>query len=345
VVEGCKEEGVSVKLRLLSIAAALCLSIAISAGPGFAQAEEIKREPEPVRRMLQEGWTKVAEGVLQRIEWGRPVETFTYGEDGLRWSARKLEARIERLQKEFESYPSAELVGILQSLESHLRETEEVLASGAAGAEVVSSEELAACVFDGPQPTVTAGPKTGPDAPGVKANATISFHSSCGGIGNSYAYAYARATPPGGEMDDDPQEDTKYDSALPVTATASASASGSLDCFSEAFAEAWNSDFDYVAESTPNYSCPLPVTASISGPSEVLLVGGCKTVTWSASATGGSGAYSYKWYLGTGTVVVSARSTYSRTYCQATQVDLRIVATDTSSPAQADDATFTTLIH
>src|SRR5829696_7284348 len=157
LAKGCKEEGVSVKLRLLSFAAALCLSIALSAGPGFAQAEEIKPEPELVRQMLQEGWIKVGEGVLQRTEWG-PVETFTYGEEGLRWTARRLEARLEFLQNEYASNPSEELAGVIESLSSQLIEVDEVMASGAAGAEVVSPDELAACSLDVPLPTATAGP-------------------------------------------------------------------------------------------------------------------------------------------------------------------------------------------
>jgi hypothetical protein len=332
-----------VKLRFLSFAAAFCLSIALSTGPGFAQAEEIKPEPELVRQMLQDGWTKVAEGVLQRTEWGQ-VETFTYGEDGLRWTARKLEARLERLAKEYASHPTEELAGILESLESQLIEMDEVMMSGAAGAEVVSPDELAACSVSY-SATAAADPETGPSAPGTKASATAYFHASCGEIGSSYAYAQARATA-GGVMTTNSQEDPKYDSSW-VDSAASASAPGSLDCYSQAYGRAWSLQLNisYEVEDI-NYSCSsaTPVTASISGPSEVWS-DGCTTVTWSASATGGSGAYSYKWYLGTGTIVVSTRSSYSRTYCQTRQVDLRVVATDTSSPAKTDDATFTTWIY
>jgi hypothetical protein len=330
---------------LLSFAAALCLSVVLSAGPGFAQAEEIKLEPELVRQMLQEGWIKVEEGVLQRTEWG-PLETFTYGEDGLRWAAQKLEARIELLEKEYASHPTEKLAGILESLESRLLEMNEVMTSGAARAEVVSPDELADCniSYGG---TATAGPQTGASAPGVKANATAHFHATCGQIGGAYAYAYAR-TWVGTEnvdIDDDPKDDSSS-----VDSTASASASGHLDCFSDAGAQVWSPQLsiDYYVEQT-NYSCPPPpFTASISGPSDVWLDSNhyCETVTWTASAIGGSGVYSYKWYLGTGTIVVGTGSSWSRTYCQTNrQVDLRVVATDTSSPAKTDDATFTTLIH
>lgn len=336
------------KLRLLSFAAVLCLSIPLSTGPGFAQAEELKPEPELVRQMLQEGWTKVAEGVLQRTEWGQ-VETFTYGEDGLRWSARRLAARLELLEKEYASHPTEELAGVIESLEGQLIEMDEVMTSGAAGAEVVSPDELTDCSTSY-SATAAADPETNPSAPGAKANATAYFHASCGEIGHSFAYAYARATA-GMVTTTESQEDPKYDSSWADSA-ASASAPGSLDCFSDAFGRAWSDELNINYEvSDTNYSCSpaaTPVTASISGPSDVWLNSShtCETVRWYASATGGSGAYSYKWYLGTGTIVVGTGSSYSRTYCRTNRrVDLKVVATDTSSPAKTDDATFTTWIH
>ena len=335
------------KLRLLSFATALCLSIALSAGPGFAQAEEIKPEPELVRQMLQEGWIKVAEGVLQRTEWG-PVENFTYGEDGIRWTARKLEARLEFLEKEYESNPTEELAGVIESLEGQLIETNQALDTGMAQSEVVSPDELADCAISYGA-TAAADPETGSSAPGVKANATAYFHSDCGQIGNSWAFAYAKATA-GTVLTTKSQEDPKYDGSW-VDSAASANAPGGTDCYSEAYGRAWSPQLNINYEvSDTNYSCSAasPVTASISGPTDVWLDSNhyCETVTWSASATGGSGAYSYKWYLGTGTIVVGTGSSWSRTYCQTNRrVDLRVVATDTSSPAKTDDATFTTWIH
>jgi hypothetical protein len=336
-----------VKFRLLSFAAALCLLIALSAGPGFAQAEEIKTEPELVRQMLQEGWIKVAEGVLQRTEWG-PVETFTYGENGLRWTARKLEDRIERLQNEYASNPTEELAGIIESLDRQLIEVDEVMASGAAGAEVVSPDELADCPVSYGA-TASADPQTGASAPGTKANATAYFHANCGEIGNSFTYAHAEAT--AGTVSTSISQDDPKDNGSWVDSAASASAPGSLACYSEAYGRAWSTQLTINYEiADANYSCSAasPVTASISGPSDVWLdsIHYCETVTWSASATGGSGAYTYKWYLGTGTIIVGTGRSWSKTYCTTNKrVDLRVVATDTSSPAKTDDATFTTWIH
>ncbi len=336
------------KFRLLSFVVGLCLSIALTADPGLAQAQEIKPEPELVRQMLQEGWTKVVDGVLQRTEWGQ-VETFTYGEDGLRWTARRLEARLGFLEKEYASNPTEELAGIIESLESQLIEADEVMKSGAAGAEVASPDELADCnVTYGA--TAAADPETG--SIGVKANATAYFHANCGQTGSSFAYAYAKATA-GTVLTIRSQEDPKENGSW-LDSAASASAPGSLDCFSEAYARAWSTQLNINYEvSDTNFSCPQPiepVTASISGPSEVwhpsYNYSTCQIVTWSADVSGGTPGYTYQWYIGQGTTVLGTGSSFTKKFCQPSQrVDVRVVATDSGNPAQSAQATFTTWIY
>ena len=332
------------KSRLLSFVVGLCLSFALSAGPAFAQIQEIKPEPELVRQMLQEGWTKVAEGVLQRTEWGQ-VETFTYGEDGLRWTARKFEARLEFLEKEYASNPTEELAGIIESLESQLVETDEVMKSGAAGAEVVSPDELAACnVTYGA--TAAADPETG--STGAKANATAYFHADCAQTGSSFAYAYARATA-GTVLTTRSQEDPKENGSW-LDSAASASAPGSLECYSEAYARSWSPQLSINYEvSDTNFSCQQaiePVAVSISGPSDVWLDAFCQIVTWHADVSGGTPGYTYQWYLGAGLSPLGTESSFSRKFCQSNQrVDVRVVATDSGNPVQSSQATFTTWIY
>src|SRR5215218_5925096 len=295
--------------------------------------------------MLQEGWTKVAEGVLQRTDG--QVETFTYGEDGLRWTSRKLEVRLEFLEKEYASNPTAELAGIIESLKSQLIETDEVMKSGAAGAEVVSPDELADCTISY-WATAAADPETA--SAGVKANASAYFHANCGQIGNSYAYAYARATQ-GTVTTTKIQEDPKYNSYW-VDSAASASAPGNYDCYSEAYGRTWSPQLNINYEvSDTNFSCPPPVTPLsvwIDGPTDVWLDSyqTCQIVTWYAYPSGGTPGYTYQWYLGAGTTVLGTGSSFSRKFCQTNQrVDVRVVATDSSYPAQSAEATFTTWIY
>ena len=320
--------------------------VSLSVSQGFAQ--EIKPEPPLVREMLQDGWTKVAEGVLQRNELGQ-AETFTYGEDGVRWTARRLEARLESLQKEYESQPTEKLAGIIQNLEAQLIETDQTLKSGAAAEEVVSSEELDNCSIDY-WATAAADPQSGSSSPGVKANATAYFHANCGWIGNSYAYAYSRATE-GTVTTTKTQEDPKYNGGW-VDSAAATDAPGRYDCYSEAYGRAWSTQLNINYEVTDsNYACPVdtpPVSVWIDGPTDVYLdqYYNCETVTWYAYPSGGNGVYGYKWYYGASTTVVSTGSSYSRMFCNMSQrADVKVVVNDTSSPVKSGEATFTTWIY
>jgi hypothetical protein len=328
-----------VKFRLLLfVVVGLCLSIALS-------AQELKPEPELVRQMIQDGWTKVAEGVLQRNDG--QVETFTYGEDGMRWTTRKLEARLEFLEKEYASNPTEKLAGIIENLKTQLVETDEVMKSGAAGAEVVSPDEISNCTISY-WATGAADPKT--DSRGVKADATAYFHSNCGHIGNSYAYAYARATD-GTVTTTKIQEDPKNNSSW-VDSAASASAPGYYDCYSEAHGRTWSPQLYISYEvSDVNYECPppiQPVSVWIDGPTDVWLddYTPCQTVTWYAYPSGGTPGYTYKWYLGAGTTVMGTGSSYSRTYCNTNQrADVRVEVTDSSYPARSAQASYSTWFY
>jgi hypothetical protein len=327
-----------VKFRLLSFVVGLCLSIALS-------AQELKPEPELVRQMLQDGWTKVAEGVLQRADG--QVETFTYGEEGLRWTARKLEARLEFLEKEYASNPTEKLAGIIENLKSQLVETDLAAKNGTAQQDVVSPDELMNCSISY-WATGAADPETG--STGVKANATAYFHSNCGHIGSSYAYAYARATS-GTVTTTKIQEDPRNNSSW-VDSAASASAPGNYDCYSEAYGRTWSPQLNINYEvSDTNFSCPTPVepvSVWIDGPTDVWLdnYSACKIVTWYANPSGGTPGYTYQWYLNGGTTVMGSGSSFSKKFCQANQrADVRVVVTDSGYPAQSGEATFTTWVY
>jgi hypothetical protein len=80
-----------------------------------------------------------------------------------------------------------------------------------------------------------------------------------------------------------------------------------------------------------------PATVSMSTPTS------CVNVTWTASASGsGHSGYSYKWYLGTGTTVQGTGGTFTKSYCSATTVTVKLVAT--ASDGHSDDVTFNTNI-
>ncbi len=254
------------KTRLLMISAALSLTI-LSARPGSAQAPATP-EPDPrpqwLDKMLDEGWREVEEGVLERRGGGNRVETFTYGKEGRRFTARRLRQRIRSLEREQSAYPSPELARVIATLQRDLARANASLRdakAGGSGLAAVGSEVT--CV-----PATTyqadAGPLPAVDAPGVTASASASFHSGCGELGNVYSYAHARATPEGSTLvDSRTREEPRYDGTS-LASAASVSVSGSLDCYSQAYARAWSATVNYEA-TDENFQCPSPAQRSFLG--------------------------------------------------------------------------------
>jgi hypothetical protein len=222
-----------VKLRF-SIALALSLTLIDQAGSA-----------QSLDRMRQEGWQDVREGVLQRSV-GRHVETFTYGEAGQRWTARRLKERIRSLQREYDRYPSTDLAGILKSLRRELASPNEP-------GEPFGLEELGAC-DPAYGASADAAPLLNSQAPGVTASASAYFHSPCSDVGNTYSYAYVRASV-ANTMTTRSQEDPESGSW--VDSTASVSLSGTASCYSEAYARSWSLPLGINYEvSDTNFDCP-----------------------------------------------------------------------------------------
>jgi hypothetical protein len=330
-----------VKLKLLSVSAALFVSILLPTRASYAQQLQ-PLEPELVRQMLQEGWQKVADGVLQRTTDDRQTETFTYGEDGLRWTARRLEARLGFLQNEYNSHPSADLAGIIENIKAQLIDVDQSLKAGLGQAEMPTGEDIAACTISY---DAQASASALTSSQGTAASAYANYSSTCGQLGNTYAYAYARATS-GTLTTTHIQEDPKYNGTS-LTSTGNVSSPGSTDCYSEAFARTWSPtlNIDY-SVSQVNYSCPPPVSpfsVSASGPSDVYTddYTPCQIVTWTATPSGGTSPYTYDWYIG-GTYQASG-SSLSRKYCGFNgSVTVTVYAHDSSSPVQYANSSYTT---
>jgi hypothetical protein len=277
----------------------------------------------------------VAAGALQRRSAGGRVETLTYGEEGLQWEARQLEARALSLQRELDSHPSPKLAGILQRLDDEIARMNRSL--GTRSTEFMAgSETLSAC-----NPILAAhaaaDPQTGSQAPGVAANADASFHNDCAELGNTYAYAYARART-GTVTVTRITEDPKYGGTL-LDSAAHESAGGSLDCYSEAYARAWSEDLALSYEvSDTNYLCTNPLAVTINGPAHLPYNFSCQSIGWTASASGGAPPYTYDWYVET--YFQTTGSSYTRKFCGNAPIHLKVTAHD--SAGQSADGFFTT---
>jgi hypothetical protein len=87
---------------------------------------------------------------------------------------------------------------------------------------------------------------------------------------------------------------------------------------------------------------PPPLAASVSGPASVQLTTSteCKSITWIASATGGTPGYTYSWYIGTSTTIQGTAATLTKTYCGAQTINVKVTVRDAA--ASTVNATFTT---
>ncbi|HEX7184383.1 MAG TPA: hypothetical protein VF756_21330 [Thermoanaerobaculia bacterium] len=303
-----------------------------------------------IEQMKLEGWQEVAEGVLQRTIGSR-VETFAYGEEGMRWSAEKLKERAGLLQEEYNKNSSEDLAQVIENLQLQAAERENSLeiSQATAADSLGGGETLDSCtiIYDA---TADAYHLTGSSAPGVGATAYARWYSDCGHAGNTYAYAYSRATKNGTQtihIVEDPQAGLTR-SGTNISSSATSSAPGDTDCFSEAYSRSWNPslNIDYSTYDV-NYSCPIPnpPTVTISGPTSGLIYGhNCSTFTWTSAVSGGVPGFSYAWYWNG--YYAGSGSSYSATFCgdnsnRTEYVNLSLTVTDSAGQSGSDTHTTT----
>ncbi len=332
------------KFRLSHVVAVLCLSTMIfGARPGSAEPPAAS-QPAWLTQMLADGWQQVEEGVLQRSKGGGRMETFTYGKKGLRWRVDRLDERISRLEDEYGRGRDENLGRVISRLKHDRNDAQSRLVASAPETEpyAVIADTGAGCDFSFGAHTA-ADPLSG--AAGVTATASAYFHGTCGYVGDTYAYTYARATA-GTVTTTKTQEDPKYGGTW-FDSSATSSANGNLDCYSEAYAHVVSTTvgIDYSTTDT-NYLCPAtPPTAAIntkaSGGSQTIALATaneCKTITWTGSATGGTSPYTFDWYIGT--AYQGSGASLAKQFCGPQTITVKLVVTD--SLGMTDDATYST---
>lgn len=246
------------KLKELSVSVALCASLLITGARAGAAQEVQPLDPEWLRQMYEEGWHKLQEGVLQRDTGGGRLETFSYGDEGLSWVAQSLENRSRLLENRYAASPSTELAGTIDRLRDEIARLN-VLAQDAPSAESFNGEALESCSpsYGG---SATAQPL--PHTPGVTAQASAYFHSACGELGDTYAYAYAHVTL-GATGTSTTQDDLK-NAGVWLDSSATVSLQGSKGCESRAQAMVTSDELSisYMTPEATSFSCPPPWAAA-----------------------------------------------------------------------------------
>lgn len=324
--------------------AALCLGVATLLEGGALSAAEAERQQtgEAKARMQAEGWKEISPNVFERHLGPAKVEHLGYGREGLSWTVGDLNRKIERLQREYKSYPSQELANIIADLTVKSTNARR----GLWNMDQSSSGDVVSMIgaVTGPSCSnicysATADAYYFTATQGVAAVADAKFNSTCGYSGSTNAYTYARATL-GTTTTTITQSDPKSGTNVNSHAVASANggeASG-IPCYSEASASAESSALGiYYSTSDTNSSCP-PVSCSvtITGTSYEYFIspggGGCRSRTWTASASSGCNPATYQWTING--VAAGTGSTYTQSVCPATAdftlgVTVNGVASDT----------------
>ncbi|HEY9420251.1 MAG TPA: hypothetical protein VIW92_02465 [Thermoanaerobaculia bacterium] len=330
------------KSRLSLMCALFCLAMLIvGTQVGTAQLLE-PQEPQWLVEMYEQGWQKVQEGVLQRSVGGSQVETFTYGEAGLRWTVESLKQQVNSLQQFYNQHPSTELAQAIDHLQNQIGVANARLESGQV--EEPSSEQMENC--DISYGAHANADSLGGGSQGVTASSNAYFHNNCGFLGNTYALSQVQ-----GAINTvftiKTQEDPKSGGAWLDSAT-QLSLGASSQCYSRAYARAWSDGLNISYETLDeNYVCPPPPplpSVWISGTANVYTdyYYPCADVTWTANVSGGTPGYSINWYIGG--AYQGSGTQLTKQYCY-TNATVTATAQVTDAASQTAQASYTTNIH
>jgi hypothetical protein len=327
-----------VKLKLLSVSATLCLAMMIGARAGSAQQVQ-PLEPEWLTQMYAEGWEKIQEGVLQRDTGGGQPETFTYGAEGLQWVIGSLQQQVSLLESKYSASPNEDLADLLDQLKGEILRLEGEVDS-APSAESFDGEALENCTLSWGGDAY-AGPQSG--TRGVTASSSAYFHNNCNFVGDTFAMAYAHAI--NGTVETTKTQNDPKNGGTWIDSSASVSANGSTGCesYSQGSVTISTLGIYYQTPFRQNFSCPVPLSNSVSGTSyySTDTYSPCANVTWTASASGGVPSYTYDWYIGT--AYQGSGSTLTLQYCYTSaSVTARAVARD--SAGQTAEASYTSYV-
>jgi len=286
----------------------------------------------PLEYLQQDGWEVIAPDVMRReLEDGR-VETWASGVRGLVWAVQSLADELLVMEHDYAEAPSGELWDAIVTHQEMLDDARTKLDSALRQ----ESPGIQPKLLPPADCTVSWGYHANAYR-GATAQADSYFNNDCGYLATTYAYAYVTTTT-NGVIDTRSQTDPSGPGTN-ISSYASASLPGTADsCYSYARAYV-NSPFGYFETTDSDSRCD-PVSVYISGTTYVYVPFSCKTYTWTANPSGGTGTYTgYQWtYNGS---AVGTGSTYSRTYC-ATKFwtyrtdTLGVTVTDSNGESAAD---------
>jgi hypothetical protein len=294
----------------------LCLGVFGIMSPGFAAD---RANGDVISQLQSQGWTIVNDGVLKRELRAGEVEYFVFGVKGFTWKLNDLRMQYRRLEIAYRATPTAELKAAIANHRKEIGSTQKMI-ERARRAEQQGLTDL-------PKDSCTitfnydAAASWKTSVRGVWAEGKAGFSATCPGFaGEVYAYAYAQVTVNGGPLTKTVTDGPR--SGANVSAYAYADLNGGSPCESYAYGSMTSNNLypSSYSKSASNNQCPysLPTVSITSGPYSIDLSSlFCRSVTWGATATGGSGVYtSYTWTFDGYVYATTSTNTYTTSVCR-----------------------------
>jgi len=294
----------------------VCLGVFGIASPGLAAD---RPNGDVISQLQSQGWTIVNDGVLKRELRAGEVEYFVFGVKGFTWKLDDLRMQYRRLEIAYRATPTAELKAAIANHRKEIGSTMRMIQR----ARSAEQQGLADLPKDSCQINfnydAAASWKTG--VQGVWAEGKAGFSATCPGFaGEVYAYAYAQVTVNGGPVTKTLTDGPR--SGANVSAYAYADLNGGSPCESYAYASMTSSNLypSSYSKAADNTLCPPQnlAVAITSCPTLVdLRTVTCKSVTWTAAGSGGTGVYiSYTWTFDGYTYATTTTGSYTTTICR-----------------------------
>jgi hypothetical protein len=331
------------KVFFASLALALGLALLGPARPSLAA----ETGSDTISRLIKEGWTLVSPNVLQRDMGNGKVETIGFGVEGLKFKIEGMKKDLAFFKESLRRNPDYQVRQTVQAYRAEIKRlTKNLALMVEAEDEVVSKAGIDCTIKYGAH--VNAFPLS--TSQGVGASADSYFNNNCtvhGQRGEVWVTTTSEARNATGTFTRSIKTDPLAGVSAPyigynVSAASSTSVNGVTECLSHAYASMTSYDIGVVYEQrAENRLCPITMSVSITGPTSSFVLGtACKTLTWTASVTGGTPTYTYSWYRN-GYAVGTNSSSYSQTFCGSNTsysetVNLSVTVRDTTGATASD---------
>lgn len=279
--------------------------------------------------LLERGFRRIEPAVFQRpVEGNRSFETMAFGAEGLEFILRQYEAQLQILYEREQADPRPERLDAILALEGLVERTQATLldlrheeATAASrlwsNPDGLRSAVLATATCD---TTLHRMVRASRGSLGPEAACEASYDDTCSDLGNAYCFAHAEGSVP--PLFNEQTQTCDLPGVDSADCASSAAVEATEGCYSNAIAEVQfntlmnggSRQLVTLSLGETNNVC-RSLAVSLTGTTSVLVPeSSCRFASWTATASGGDGSYTYDWRYN-GVLVKSGPSNlFSHTY-------------------------------